>query len=104
MTRESFSRKSISKGKSVMHRDNIYLDIEGYNEFIQCQLYDDETHCTLSSFSCNFRTQFHKLNRKPISKYTIFFPYFEILNDSGDENTQEKRKKIQSFQGSYEKG
>ena len=44
MASENFWRKSIFKGKGVMYGDNIYLDIEAYNKFIQHQSDVDETH------------------------------------------------------------
>ena len=47
MTRRSFSRKSVSKDKDVMHQENIFLNIDAYNKFIQHQFYIDETHLNL---------------------------------------------------------
>ena len=41
---KNFSRKSISEDKCVMHGDNMYLNPEAYEEFIQCQFYVDEIH------------------------------------------------------------
>ena len=43
MASGSSSQKSVSRDKSVMHDQRNYLNIDAYNEFIQCQSYVDNT-------------------------------------------------------------
>ena len=97
MASESSSRKSISKGKCVMHNQQNYFDTHAYNEFIQCQSYVDDTqnnHPLIIS---------KPTSANPLESQSQNQPsHFEIFDDEGDDqetiDTHERRKKFDLFE------
>ena len=97
MASGSSSKKSIFKGKGLMHGDNIFLNTDAYNEFFQSQSYVYETyhHLSLIIFEPTptnpMESQFQNIPHHD-------FAHFEISDDSGDENAQEMHKKSNLFE------
>ena len=75
-----------------MHQENIFLDIDAYNEFIQCHSYVDETHpnSLLIIFEPTF-TNSMKSQSQNISHHNT--AHIEIFDDVSDEDA----KNIQSL-------
>ena len=76
----------------MQHGENLFLDNKAYNEFIQCHSYVDETYfyppfIILEPTSTNLM----KNQSQNIPYHDS--PHFEILDNGGDEDAQEKCKK-----------
>ena len=84
----------------MQYGDNIFLDTKAYNEFIQRQLYVDETrhHHPLIIFELISTNPMEHQSQNIFHHDSL---HFEIPDDGSDEDAQDKRKKSDLL---YEKG
>ena len=92
MASGSSSRKSVSRGKGVMHDEQNYFDTDTYHKFVQRQSYVDDTYPNLPLII------YEPTSTNPLeSQYQNQPSHFEIPNDGADQDMQDTHKKFDLF-------